>query len=94
LIRKLIFLTFLVLFLFGCANIGPPISLDELKKLEDEIQFEATRLYIDDWVRTWKVGFNILKVLPDDTIRKSAIIGALVIENSENISILLRKKDM
>ncbi len=85
-IRKLTILVFIVLFVFGCAGTGPLISLDELKKLEDEIELEATRLYIDDWVRTWKVGFNILKDMPDGTIKNSSVIGALVIKNSEDIS--------
>ncbi len=85
-IRKLTTLVFLVLFVFGCANTGPKISLDELKKLEDEVELEATRLYIDDCVRTWKVGLKILKAIPEDTIKKSGVIGALVIENSEDIA--------
>ncbi|MFQ5712762.1 MAG: M48 family metalloprotease [Candidatus Scalinduaceae bacterium] len=78
----------LVIFLFacGCANTGPRISKEELKKLEEEIEALATERFIKDWVRTWKVGFNVLSVLPEDTLKKHSVIGALIVDNSEDIA--------
>jgi len=78
----------LVIFLFvcGCANTGPQISKDELKKLEEEIEVLATEIFIKDWVRTWKVGFNVLSVMPEGTLKKRAVIGALIVDNSEDIA--------
>jgi membrane-associated protease RseP (regulator of RpoE activity) len=78
----------LVIFLFvcSCANTGPQISKDELKKLEEEIEALATEIFIKDWVRTWKVGFNVLSVMPDGTLKNSAVIGALIVDNSEDIA--------
>jgi hypothetical protein len=74
------------LFACGCANTGPRISKEELKKLEEEIEALATEIFIKDWVRTWKVGFNVLSVLPEDTLKKRAVIGALIVDNSEDIA--------
>ncbi len=78
----------LVIFLFacGCANTGPRISKEELKKLEEEIEALVTEIFIKDWVRTWKVGFNVLSILPEDTLKKRAVIGALIVDNSEDIA--------
>ena len=78
----------LVIFLFvcGCANTGPQISKDELKKLEEEIEALATEIFIKDWVRTWKVGFNVLSVMSESTLKKRAVIGALIADNSEDIA--------
>ncbi len=78
----------LLLFIFtiGCANTGPPISKSELEKLEEEIEKQATKTYIDDWGRVWEVGLNILNTLPDGIIRKRAVIGALIGGNSEEIA--------
>lgn len=78
----------LVIFLFacGCANTGPRISKEELKKVEEEIEALATEIFIKDWVRTWKVGFNVLSILPEDTLKKRAVIGALIVDNSEDIA--------
>ena len=80
----------LVIFLFvcGCANTntGPRISKEELKKVEEEIEALATEIFIKDWVRTWKIGFNVLSVLPEDTLKKRAVIGALIVDNSEDIA--------
>ena len=78
----------LVIFLFvcSCANTGPQISKDELKKLEEEIEALATEIFVKDWVRTWKVGFNVLSVMPEGTLKKRAVIGALIVDNSEDIA--------
>jgi beta-barrel assembly-enhancing protease len=70
----------------GCANTGPRISREELRKVEEEIEALATEIFIKDWVRTWKVGFNVLGVLPDGTLKKRAVIGALIADNSEDIA--------
>lgn len=76
----------ILLFASGCANTGPRISRDELKKLEEEIETLATELFIKDWVRTWKVGYNFLGILPEGTLKKRAVIGALIVKNSEDIA--------
>ena len=72
----------------GCAstNTGPPISQSELKKLEDEIEAMATEIYINDLVSVWKVGLKVLSIMPEGTFKKHAVIGALVVDNSENIA--------
>ena len=72
----------------GCANTntGPPLSQDKLKKLEDEIEALATEIYINDLVSVWKVGIKILSIIPEDTLKKKAVIGALIIDNSEDIA--------
>ncbi len=72
----------------GCAstNNGPPISQSELKKLEDEIEAMATAIYISDLVSVWKVGLKVLSIIPEGTLKKHAVIGALVLDNSENIA--------
>ena len=51
----------------GCAstNTGPPLSKDELRKLEEEIETLATEIYINDSVRVWKVGLNVLSIIPE-----------------------------
>ncbi len=78
----------LVIFLFacGCANTGPQISKEELKKIEEEIEALATEIFIKDWVRTWKIGFNVFSVMPEGTLKKRAVIGALIVDNSEDIA--------
>jgi hypothetical protein len=72
----------------GCANTntGPPISQSELKKLEDEIETMATEIYINDLVSVWKVGLKILDILPEGALKKHAVIGVLIVDNSENIA--------
>ncbi len=72
----------------GCANTktGPPLSQNELKKLEDEIEALATEIYINDLVSVWKVGLNVLSIIPEEALKKHAVIGALIIDNSEDIS--------
>lgn len=74
------------LFLSGCANTGPVISREELVKLEQDIELEAIKIFVNDWVRVWKVGSNILDALPEGTLKKRPVIGALIIENSEDIA--------
>lgn len=54
--------------------------------MEEELEVEATELFINDWVRTWKVGFNIFQTLPVDTIKRRGVIGALAIKNSKEIA--------
>jgi hypothetical protein len=72
----------------GCANTntGPPLSQNELKKLEEEIEALATEIYINDLVSVWKVGLKVLSIIPEDALKKHAVIGALIIDNSEDIS--------
>ncbi|MBC8552768.1 MAG: M48 family metalloprotease [Candidatus Brocadiales bacterium] len=72
----------------GCANTntGPPISQSELKKLEDEIEMMATEIYINDLVSVWKVGLKVLSIIPEGVFEKRAVIGALIVDNSENIA--------
>ena len=72
----------------GCAstNTGPQISQSELKKLEDEIEAMATEIYINDLISVWKVGLKVLSIMPEGTFKKHAVIGALVVDNSENIA--------
>ncbi len=72
----------------GCAstNTGPPLSKDELRKLEEEIEMLATEIYINDSVRVWKVGLKILSILPEGALKRHAVIGALIVDNSENIA--------
>ena len=76
------------LLITGCAstNSGPQISQSELKKLEDEIETMATEIYINDLVSVWKVGLKVLSIMPEGTFKKHAVIGALVVDNSENIA--------
>ncbi|MBZ0109875.1 MAG: M48 family metalloprotease [Candidatus Scalindua rubra] len=72
----------------GCAstNTGPPISQNELKKLEEEIETLATEIYINDLVSVWKVGLNVLSIIPEGTFEKHAMIGALIVDNTEDIA--------
>jgi len=72
----------------GCAstNTGPPLSKDELRKLEEEIETLATEIYINDSVRVWKVGLNVLNILPEGVLKKRAVIGALIVDNTEDIA--------
>ena len=72
----------------GCAstNTGPPLSKDELRKLEEEIETLATEIYINDSVRVWKVGLNVLSILPEGVLKKRAVIGALIVDNTEDIA--------
>lgn len=72
----------------GCAstNTGPPLSKDELRKLEEEIETLATEIYINDSDRVWKVGFNVLSILPEGVLKKRAVIGALIVDNTEDIA--------
>ncbi|MCP4255460.1 MAG: M48 family metalloprotease [Candidatus Scalindua sp.] len=72
----------------GCANTntGPPISQDELKNLEDEIEAMATEIYINDLVSVWKVGLKVLSIIPEEALKNHAVIGALVVDNTENIA--------
>ena len=76
------------LLITGCAstNTGPPISQSELKKLEDEIETMATEIYINDLVSVWKVGLKVLSILPEEAFKKRAVIGALIVDNTENIA--------
>ena len=76
------------LLITGCAstNSGPQISQSELKKLEDEIETMATEIYINDLVSVWKVGLKVLSILPEEAFKKRAVIGALVVDNTENIA--------
>ncbi len=72
----------------GCANTntGPPLSQSELEKLEDELEALATEIYINDLISVWKVGLKILDILPEGALKKHAVIGVLVVDNSENIA--------
>ncbi len=72
----------------GCANTntGPPLSQNELEKLEKEIEAMATEIYINDLVSVWNVGFKVLSALPENTVKKRQVIGALIVDNTENIS--------
>ena len=72
----------------GCAstNTGPPLSKDELKKLEEEIELLATEIYINDSVMVWKCGFNVLSIMPEGIFKKRAVIGALSVDNTEEIA--------
>ncbi len=72
----------------GCANTntGPPISQSELKKLEDEIEVMATEIYINDLISVWKVGLKVLSIMPEGAFKKRAVIGALILDNSENLA--------
>jgi len=83
---KISLLLIVFLLVGGCANTGPRISKEELKKLEDEIELQATEIFMSDWVRTWKVGFDFLSILPKGTLKKRAVIGALIVSNSEDIA--------
>ena len=76
----------------GCANTntGPPLSQNELKKLEDEIEALATEIYINDLVRVWKVGLKVLSIIPEEAFKKRAIIGALIVDNTEDISMFYK----
>ncbi len=74
------------LLLNGCAVTGPPLSRNELKKLEEEIEVLATEIYINDFVRVWKVGLDVLSILPKEAFKKRAVIGALIVDNSEDIA--------
>ena len=76
------------LLLNGCAstNTGPPISQSELKKLENEIETMATEIYINDLVSVWKVGLKVLSILPEEAFKKRAVIGTLIVDNTENIA--------
>ena len=76
------------LLITGCAstNSGPQISQSELKKLEDEIETMATEIYINDLVSVWKVGLKVLSILPEEAFKKRAVIGALIVDNTENIA--------
>lgn len=78
----------LLFFTSGCAstNTGPPLSKDELRKLEEEIETLATEIYINDSVRVWKVGSNVLSILPEGVLKKRAMIGALIVDNTEDIA--------
>ncbi len=72
----------------GCVsnNTGPPLSKDELMKLEEEIETLAAEIYINESVRVWKVGFNVLSILPEEVFKKRAVIGALFVDNTEDIA--------
>jgi membrane-associated protease RseP (regulator of RpoE activity) len=72
----------------GCVstNTGPPLCKDELRKLEEEIETLATEIYINDSVRVWKVGLNVLSILPEGVLKKRAVIGALIVDNTEDIA--------
>jgi hypothetical protein len=72
----------------GCANTntGPPLSQNELEKLEEEIEALATEIYINDLVSVWKLGLKVLSIIPEGTLKKHPVIGALIIDNSEDIS--------
>ncbi len=85
-ILSIIFAAFLLV--NGCASTktGPPLSKDELRKLEEEIETLATEIYINDSVMVWKVGFNVLSIMPEGVFKKRAVIGALIIDNTEDIA--------
>ncbi len=89
-IYKIIISMILAAFLLvtGCANTntGPPLSQNELKKLEDEIEVLATEIYINDLVSVWKVGLKVLSILPEEAFKKHAVIGALIVDNTEDIA--------
>ncbi len=88
--NKIILSIILAAFLLvtGCAstNTGPPLSKDELKKLEEEIELLATEIYINDSVMVWKCGFNVLSIMPEGIFKKRAVIGALSVDNTEEIA--------
>ncbi|MHC4267749.1 MAG: M48 family metalloprotease [Planctomycetota bacterium] len=85
---KIIISSILAIFLFvnGCANTGPPLSENELQKLEEEIKVLATEIYINDFVRVWKVGLDVLSILPKEAFKERAVIGALIVDNAEDIA--------
>ncbi|MBS1258486.1 MAG: Beta-barrel assembly-enhancing protease [Candidatus Scalindua arabica] len=72
----------------GCAstNTGPPLSKDELKKLEEEIELLATEIYINDSVMVWKCGLDVLSIMPEGVFKNRAVIGALSVDNTEEIA--------
>ena len=72
----------------GCVSTktGPPLSKDELRKLEEEIELLATEIYINDSVMVWKSGFNVLSIMPEGIFKQRAVIGALIEDNTEDIA--------
>ena len=88
--NKIILSIILAAFLLvtGCASTktGPPLSKDKLRKLEEEIELLATEIYINDSVMVWKSGFNVLSIMPDGVFKKRAVIGALFVDNTEDIA--------
>ncbi len=88
--NKIILSIILAAFLLvtGCASTktGPPLSKDKLRKLEEEIELLATEIYINDSVMVWKSGFNVLSIMPDGVFKNRAVIGALSVDNTEEIA--------
>ncbi len=88
--NKIILSIILAAFLLvnGCAstNTGPPLSKDELRKLEEEIEMLATEIFINDSVMVWKVGFDVLSIMPEGVFKNRAVIGALIEDNTEDIA--------
>jgi membrane-associated protease RseP (regulator of RpoE activity) len=88
--NKIILSLILAAFLLvtGCASTktGPPLSKDELRKLEEEIELLATEIYINDSVMVWKSGFNVLSIMPEGVFKNRAVIGALFEDNTEDIA--------
>ncbi|GAX60201.1 Zn-dependent protease [Candidatus Scalindua japonica] len=72
----------------GCVNTntGPPLSQNELKKLEENIELLATEIYLNDLVRVWKVGLKVLNILPEGVVKKRAVTGMLIVDNTEDIA--------
>lgn len=87
-LAKIIISSVLLTFLLvtGCAITGPPLSKNELEKLEEEIEVLATEIYIKDFIRVWKVGLKVLSILPEEAFKKRAVIGALIVNNSEDVA--------
>ena len=88
--NKIILSIILAAFLLvtGCASTktGPPLSKDKLRKLEEEIELLATEIYINDSVMVWKSGFNVLSIMPEGVFKNRAVIGALSVDNTEEIA--------
>lgn len=85
-VKIIIPLALVTLLINGCASTGPVLSEIELKKIEDEIETLATEMYVEDFVRIWNVGFEVFRILPEDTLKRHSVIGALIVDNSENIA--------
>ncbi len=71
----------------GCATTGPDIPKEELAAMEEEIEALAAERYVEYWARTWRIGYNVFKALPEGDLKDKVGIGALIADNSEEIAL-------
>jgi Zn-dependent protease with chaperone function len=71
--------------LSGCATLGPEVSSPEIEAFERVLRARSTRFFIDQQLRVEVVGMRLLKALPAEEWKGSALYLGLLTEEATDL---------